>query len=458
MDVNSQIKYFLIITIILLFCSCASEPPVNETLIEGQLTVDPEIDETGNFSNFNLLIALRDTSGAFRDTIYHSITDQDGYFSGIARFEQKNLYPLVISRNNNTLGVVNIVLADGDTVRIQAEFPEFKETVNIRSKENNILETMDRVDRNFNRVMRFIAAGAVSEDSVEIELQKWSDIYWDIYSDHTGTYAADQALSRSASILEGWNDSLMIDRINKVMTRGETLPVTIRRLGTNYYANRYGVDKAVSYLDSLAAHSTDKNRKMTIESEMIKLLYDSANVQLASQKLKNFQNTYTDQQSGKQWADRIAYDIEHFSPGDRIPSFEFTTTEDEIIDHESLAGKPFLIEITRLDDPLYQDQYDRMFVISQLYQGFGLEVITIPLGSSEVTVNAFFEERAKQWPFVKPGSFDVEDLTKRFNIYSLPVRFLVNDRGELIRKYTGTEFDQIITGLQKIRTNQEEDS
>ncbi len=418
--------------------------------------VDPEIDETGNFSNFNLLIALRDTTGAYSDTVYHAITDQDGYFSGTARFKEKNLYPLLITRNNNNLGVVNIVLADGDSVRIEAEFPELEETLKIESAENNVLDTVERIDRNFNRVMRFISAGAVSEDSVGIELQKWSDIYWDLYNDNPDTYAGDRALSRSLAILEGWNDSMMIERIESVTSREKTLPASVRRLATNYYAETSGADRAVSYLDSLAKNANDNDIQMAIEMEMIKLLYDSASVELASQKIEDFKTSYTDHQRGQQWADRISYDIENFSAGDPIPSFEFTTTGNEVIDKDSLAGKPFILEFTRLDDPLYQDQYDRLLVISQIYQNFGLEVITVPLGATDVTLNAFFEERVKQWPFIDPNSLDVEDLRKRFNIYSIPVRFLVDEDGNLIRKYTGTEFDQIITGLQKIRTNQVE--
>lgn len=453
---QSTIIYLIKFVVIFSFFSCTSEAQMNETIIEGQLTVDPDIDETGNFSNFNLLIALRDSAGAYSDTVYHAITDHDGYFSGTAQFKEKNLYPLLISRNNNNLGVVNIVLADGDSVRVEAEFPKLEETLKIESAENEVLDTVERIDRNFNRVMRFIAAGAVSEDSVEIELQKWSDIYWDISNDNPDTYAADRALSRSVTILEGWNDSLMIERIENVMNRNQTLPATVRRLATSYYAENSGADKAVSYLDSLANNTTENNTQMAIEMEMIKLLYDSASVQMASQKIEDFKTTYTDHQGGQQWAERISYDIENFSAGDPIPSFKFTSTENEVIDKDSLAGKPFILEFTRLDDPLYQDQYERLFVISQIYQGFGLEVITVPLGTSNTTLNAFFEERAKQWPFVNPNSLDVEDLRKRFNIYSIPVRFLVDEDGNLIRKYSGTEFDQIITGLQKIRTNQVE--
>jgi hypothetical protein len=453
---QSTILCLIKIALIFSFFSCSSEAQMNETVIEGRLVVDPEIDETGNFSNFNLLIALRDTTGAYSDTVYHAITDQDGYFSGTARFKEKNLYPLLITRNNNNLGVVNIVLADGDSVRIEAEFPELEETLKIESAENNVLDTVERIDRNFNRVMRFISAGAVSEDSVGIELQKWSDIYWDLYNDNPDTYAGDRALSRSLAILEGWNDSMMIERIESVTSREKTLPASVRRLATNYYAETSGADRAVSYLDSLAKNANDNDIQMAIEMEMIKLLYDSASVELASQKIEDFKTSYTDHQRGQQWADRISYDIENFSAGDPIPSFEFTTTGNEVIDKDSLAGKPFILEFTRLDDPLYQDQYDRLLVISQIYQNFGLEVITVPLGATDVTLNAFFEERVKQWPFIDPNSLDVEDLRKRFNIYSIPVRFLVDEDGNLIRKYTGTEFDQIITGLQKIRTNQVE--
>ena len=82
--------------------------------------------------------------------------------------------------------------------------------------------------------------------------------------------------------------------------------------------------------------------------------------------------------------------------------------------------------------------------------------MTIPVGVSEVALNEFLEERGHRWHFAKPGTYDAENLLKSLNVNNIPARYLVNGKGELIRKYVGTEFEDIITGLQKIRTNQEE--
>lgn len=436
--------------------ACSSGQDANQTVISGRLTVDPELDDTGNYSNFELLITFRNSEGTATDTVYYAITDHDGYFSGIAKFEERNLYPMVISRNNNQLAVVNLVLADGDSIRIDGEMPDLESSIEVESTENNIYETVDRIDRNFSRVMRFISSGAISEDSLDIELQKWSDIYWDIYNDNPETYAASRSLSRSIAILQGWNDSLMVERMNTAFEKDGELPATVRRAGMRYYANSEGADRAISFLEKLQEQEGDRDEVMSIQMDMIKLLYDSTRVDVATEKLASFEQTYSEHQSGMQWAERIKTDIEKFSAGNIMPGFEIVNTENNIVNNDSLSGKPYLLEITRLDNSLYQQQFDRLLVISQIYKPFGLEIVTIPVGASEVGLNAFLEERGQVWHFAKPGTFDAEKLLESLNVYNIPVRYLVNEEGELIRKYVGTEFEDIITGLQKIRTNQEE--
>ena len=327
-NISSKIFFLVLLTFSAFACSSAQDE--SQTVINGRLTVDPELDNTGNYSNIELMIAFRNSGGSVTDTVYHAITDQDGYFSGIARFEEKNIYPLVISRNNNELAVVNLVLADGDSVRIDGELPDLESSIEIKSAENNIYETVDRIDRNFSRVMRFISSGAVSDDSLDIELQKWSDIYWDIYNDNPGTFAANRSLSRSVAILQGWNDSLMVERINTAFDKDGELPAPVRRTGMRYYANSDGVDRAVSFLEKLEKTEDDKDEVMSIQMDMIKLLYDSTRVDVASERLASFQQTYSEHQAGMQWAERMNTDVEKFSAGSIMPEFERVDIENNV--------------------------------------------------------------------------------------------------------------------------------
>jgi len=107
---------------------------------------------------------------------------------------------------------------------------------------------------------------------------------------------------------------------------------------------------------------------------------------------------------------------------------------------------------------LYQQQFDRNIAIYHIYKNYGLEFLTVPFDATEVILNAFFDERARLWPFAQPGTFNTDDLREKFNLNTLPTRILVDKNGIIVRKYEGTEFNDIVRGLQIVLTdiNEEE--
>jgi glutathione peroxidase-family protein len=117
-----------------------------------------------------------------------------------------------------------------------------------------------------------------------------------------------------------------------------------------------------------------------------------------------------------------------------------------------------MIEFTRFDNPLYQQQYEQVVALYQVYRNYGLKVITVPIGANDVVFNAFFEERGMFWDVADPESFYAEELRIQYNLNRLPTRFLVNSQGNIVQRYEGTEFDRIIQGLQKTLTQQQTES
>jgi glutathione peroxidase-family protein len=189
---------------------------------------------------------------------------------------------------------------------------------------------------------------------------------------------------------------------------------------------------------------------MRVKMERIKLLYDSARVEQAKKLLNDFEQNYRDNENAQSWADAISYDLNYLSPGDTIPSFSFQVNGNTF-SRDSLKGTPYILEITTLANRLYQEQYDRTVAIHSLYKNFGLQVITIPLDNSQVTVDAFFEARGiKPWPVAPAQAFDRQELLELFNIRVIPTRFLIDREGKIIRKYVGREYTDVIQGIQSI--------
>ena len=453
MKVQKLVLLFLAITVF----SCSGETDTNEnsTIVKGKITVDPELDNTADYSGIEIIASIQ-SSADESDTLFYAVTDSTGVFSGTAVFPEKDLYPLLISRNNNTFGIVNVVFAKDDTIQIQGQLPNIEQTIEIESNENEDLEVFRRVERNFARVAQFINAGAFSADSVRLEINKWSDIYWDIFQKYPQTFGAKLAGETSVSMLNGFNDSLMVSRSEQLLQSYHQLLPGTRATLLEYYAETEGLNRALSFIETLKGRVEKREDEINLEMDRIELLYDSSQTLEASQVLDQFKETYSENEAAMQWAEDISYDLEFLAPGYPFPGIGFRLTNGDSLNTQDLIGSPYLLEITRFDNALYQQQFSRTVAIHQIYRNFELEIVTIPLATTEVTLDAFFEERRQLWRVAQPNSFDADQLIERLNLNRVPTRFLVDSDGNIIRRYVGEEYDDIVRGLQQITTQTEE--
>lgn len=452
---KAQKLVLLLLAITVFSCSGENENEENSTIVKGTITVDPALDDTEDYSGIEILASIR-SSAEDSDTLFYAVTDSTGNFSGTATFPERDLYPLLISRNNNAFGIANVVLADGDTVNIQGQLPDINQTIEIQSRENEVLEVFQRVERNFARVAQFINAGAFSADSVRIEINKWSDIYWDLYEKYPQTYGARLAGETSVSMLNGFNDSLMVSRSQQLLQDYNKFLPSTRTTLLEYYAETEGLDRALSFIEELKAKAETQADEIDLEMQRIELLFDSSQTVQVTQVLDQFKETYSENEAAMDWAEDISYDLEFLAPGYPFPNISFQLLNGDSLSTRDLMGSPFLIEITRFDNVLYQQQFSRTVAIHQIYKNFDLEIVTIPLATTEVTLNAFFEERRQLWKVAQPNSFDADSLIERLNLNRLPTRFLVDSNGNIIQRYVGEEYDDIVRGLQQITTQTEE--
>lgn len=450
---SNILLFFSLCAVLLLVSACAEKTEEKKTTyISGTISVDRELDTSDDYSGIHLFVPAPNRLAAEKDTLFHAVTDSAGSFSGFAEIDRKDIFSMIVSRNQNTFGVVNMVLADGDSVTFDAEIPDVQSTASISSFENDVFETFNRVDRNFSRVAQFISAGAITGDSARVELNMWSDIYWEIYEENPNTYAAQLAGETSLSMLNGVNDSLMLARTDIVLEDYKKLLPSTKQVLLSYKANQGGLDNALTFLDRLRDIAPNEEEKISVDIERIELLFDSSRTDEANQYLTAFKSQFSQDSVAMDWAENISYDLEFLSPGSPFPDFEFVTVMGDTISSETVADKPYMIEITRLDNQMYQEQYDRTIAIYQIYRNFGLEIITVPLGANPVLYEAFFEERDMFWNFIQPDTFDSDELIEQLNISRVPTRFLVNSDGTIIRRYVGNEYQDVVRGLQQLTT------
>lgn len=450
MHSKSTIGVLLTAIVLLSACGKTDEPePFLRSHIEGQITVDAQLDTTRDYSGIELKVVLPDTAGQLTDTLFYALTDSEGNYQGDVRIPRSDIYTMTVSRHGQNHGVVNLVLAEDDTVRFNAELPDFEETSVIESPENDLYRSYDRLNSGFDRVVQFANAGLISADTLDMEVRKWSELYWDFYESNKESFAGKESAASSIRLLEGWENELMMQRLNQVVNESNNHVPFAARIGTRHYANEYGLDSALVYIDSLKTRTgLDQRVNMELSRSRIKLLYDSARVEAARIDLVEFKEQFSNIREASIWIDRFEYDLTSLSQGSEMPDFELQTLEAETITKESMKGKAYILEFTRLDNFLYQQQFDRNIAIYHIYKNYDIEFITIPFGANEIVMNAFFEERALLWPFAEPGSFDANELIESFNINTIPTRILVDKAGMVVRKYEGTEYNDIIRGLQ----------
>jgi hypothetical protein len=435
-------------TVLLLTVACSNTSENQKTVVTGSITVADTIDSSGDFSGIGVTIVKRDSSNAPIDTLFRAITDGSGKFEGVATFPGKNYYPLIISRNDADIASFNVILAENDSLRINAQLPDIRETLTLDSREHEAMNTLNRVDRNFQRVSAFILGGAVPDSQIVDETRKWSELYWQVFEGHENTMASYLAAEQSAELLSNWDPEAMLARIDEALPADYMFSVALK-LGKPYIAQNEGFDAASGYLDSLIQISENEEVTEFIKRDKIQMYFDSSRIGEAKDLLDGYEQDYSNSPSSKKWIRRIRYDLNYLAPGVTAPDFSFITMEGDTVNNQRLKGSTYIIEISPLANFEYQNDYDRTMVISEIYKNYGLQIYTIPLDQSEVTVNAFFEERRKAWPVAKLGSFDVQNVIQKFNVVQVPTRILIDENGVVIRKYERNEFSDVIQGLNR---------
>lgn len=473
--------------------SCSREEPQpsqDRTRIFGTITLDetftPMTDDTLGLEGTRLLVV--DLTGG-PDTLFHARTDTQGTFDGEAVFPRQGAYALRLYRNERRMADTTLLLAPQDTVRIEGSLPRFSGFARFHSDESEAMRTLTRLERQYNRIMQIAAAGGIARDTIPQVLDNWSSIYWQVFENWPGTIAARIAALESMRMLEGRNDDLMMQRLREYGDH-EDIRQLAARFGFMSILQREGLDAAIAWVDSLEAASTDPETRLRISKNRIEVLYDSSRIDQARARIRDYETRFGGDAEADAWLSVIRYDVEQLSPGLPLPSFELevhvpATETGETVDAdappetgvqpgtgeqpepgaqqesvvqqgartmtlEDLRGAPAMIEVVSLADRTYQSTYLQLYTLHLLYRQEGVQFLTIPVERSPIAVRAFFEDRGQGWPVAKAGAYAESDLEERWNIYEMPVRFLIDSEGRIIRKFHGHNVNELLVELNNI--------
>ncbi|MBP3192561.1 TlpA family protein disulfide reductase [Natronogracilivirga saccharolytica] len=454
----------------------ADQPEQHEARIHGRVTVDEALDPTGDYGGITLMV-LDPSAGP--DTLFRSTTEQDGRFEGTARFTTPDIYLLEVHRSDNRLDDTTVVLGPQDTVRIEGMLPHFSGQAHIASTENDAMRTLNRLERQYNRIVQIAAAGGIPQDTIPDVLENWSDIFWQVYEENTGTVAANVAARESLQMLQEANPDKLMRRLRE-HGDDEWIRLLAARFGFVTEMQRYGLDAGLAWLDSLEAATESQQTRRRIAQNRIEVLYDSARTEEARSRMRDYEQAFEGDPDAERWLDVIRYDVDHLASGDPIPDFrmdflsltggdvfhafdlpgadplgDFGALPAQPIGPEELRGSPAMIEVVSLTDRGYQASYNQLRTYYMIFQDEGIRFLTIPVEENPVTVGAFFNDRGQDWPVARAGAYAASDLEERWNIYDKPVRFLLDSDGRIVRKLHGHSVNELFIQINRLLTNGE---
>ena len=431
-----------------LLAGCSKKPQYKSAYVYGKVTVSTTIDSSGDYSGINLTVVEPDTSSKV-DTLFHAVTNKSGEFSGMAHFRTKGIYPLILNRNSTDISSSAVILADNDSLKIVGQLPDFGTTVKYTSHEEMAYSTYERLEGDWARIMAYARNGQVKQDTLPKLAHTWSNLFWSVYEKYPGTIASEHSAVTTIRILEGLDDSLAFARFKQI--KDPVIQTNLSRDLVEILASMRGLNGALLYVDSLSQATDNLNLKIALGMSKVKVLYDSTKVQQARDDLMAFKKAFASKNDeARSFAKSMQYDLDSLAPGMPMPSFKVVTLSGDTLTNKSFKGHPYVMEITGLANRLYQNQYNDMNGLYLVYRYFGLKFLTVPIDTSEITVKAFFDDRARNWPFARAGSYKTSNLLHRLNIQLIPTRFLVDSKGDIVRKYVGTESQYLLQGLNKV--------
>lgn len=431
-----KIRYLLfVIAIPLSFCS---DPHPYQAHIDARLTVSDSLDDSGDYSEIELII-IQENPDYSIDTLFAQTTDQEGKLSGTIYFPNFGPYPMIINRFGNRIAVNSVILSDQDSVKIQAELPRVGETISTQSREETAMQALTRVEKGFQRLQQFVQRGALPQDTLPTLIRQWSDLYWSVYETYPKSYAGFLAATQSTNMMMTVDDSLTQRQLQTIDDEVQLVRIAAS-LGIQHYGRQGDLDKGISYADSLLQTTEDLLDRSNITQMIISVLYDSLRIEQARTRLNRARSEFGDFSAMREWAKEREPDLNRLAPGEKVPN-AILSFDGQQTDLHSLLGQPMVIEFAGMANRGYQNQYSQMRNLYYVYEPFGLKVITIPLDTVQVRIDAFYEERGSAWPVTDAGVFQADSLQEKFNITRIPTRLLIDAEGRIVQKLIGDKMN-----------------
>ena len=407
--------------------------------LQGRVTVSAEVDSIQDYAGFEVLVVQQSQGGAV-DTLGYDVTDERGHFATDVFAPGMGIYPLIVRRRGTTVAATDYVIAEGDSAQVEMELP-LRRPINIRSTENSAWtayqNTMALHRQSLIEGLQDSTSSSM-EGAMGARIRQTAQVLWSMRTTYPNTMGSAQSAAESISLLDGWDDSLVVARAQQIAPSNPRF-VEVARVARRAEARRGGQEAALALLRSMQDAATSPGQKAALQAEIVRAHIDSLNREEALAAAQTLAQDYPDTPWAS-WANRAEYEVENLLPGMPVPTFEGTTWTGEPFALDGLKGQPIVLEFYQPSNELYRGQLTSRKTLYDISRPIDLRVVSVSLQPDTLLNEAFFEGRDLPGTHIVATQEQARTLVQQYNIGALPTRFLIDEDGNIVDKYVGSAF------------------
>lgn len=429
------VRIVLLTLFLTTLAACGEPEPVVRSHVSGQLTVSSEIDSTGDFRDFEVVVVRRDPADDV-DTLGLALTDADGHFEMTVESPEEGVYPMIVTRSGATLSVDELIVVDGDTVRVSGTYPLGRRSLRIISPENAAWSAYRNTRQQHDRQMaELLESGEGTDAEISRMVGATSSILWSIPESYPGTIAASLARAESVVMLEGWNDELLRERLPSVEADNRLITDVVRA-GRRSIARSAGQDSSTRFIRSYVDRVEAPDRKASLLAELVVAHTDSLEADEAIEVASELRRRFPDS-SWSTWASRATYELENLMPGMTAPGFTIVTREGEEISSTEINQGFILLEFYEpLDEAFLRELAHRNAIVEAL-DGRILRAVSMSVDPDSAVNEALFDGRDLPGLFSYLPEGRESAVARAYNVNVVPTRYLIDPDGRIVSKYRG---------------------
>ena len=432
---------------LLALAACGGGETDVRSALQGDVRLRADVDSTSDDqSGFEVLVA--DREGGRLDTLGFAVTDRAGTFEMAIRAPERGVYPLIISRGGPPLSMDELVVAEGDTARLRIELPAGRRPLRIRSAENSAWGAYGNTKAQHNQALveaartsaadtTDVGGGGLTSAELARRVSQTSALLWSLRESFPGTFAAELASAEAVTLLEGWNDSLLIARAAEIGPENPGFVNVVRAL-RRAVARQEGQAEAVAAVHAALEGTDVQEERAALRAELVRAYVDSLDVREAAEAAHALRARHRGT-SWAAWADRTLYELGNLMPGMEAPGLAVVTAEGEPVALDSLRGRAVVLEFYRPTNPTFQRELGLRQALYQTAQaqGAALTLLSISLEPDTLVNEALFEGRhIPGLHAYAPGGLG-GPIARLYNVGALPTRYLIGPTGTIAGKYPG---------------------